>query len=114
MRLFIFLLTMSAQMATAQSWPDLTCQGHQPDWHLSIGQESAAFTFTSESQLSIPHAVRAEGRDWPLALTLIGRDESAIAILRPRTDGSPDLLIDVLTQVGDAPVILTGICQSRS
>ena len=96
--------------ALGQALPDLTCQGQSPDWSLDITQDTAQFDFQRKSDMTIPHTATAEGQDWPRALTLISRNDTAIVIIDQRQCDGDAFHAQVLTQRGETPVLLTGCC----
>ncbi|NNK79049.1 MAG: hypothetical protein HKP40_10095 [Litoreibacter sp.] len=106
--------------AQSQSQPQapllLTCDGTDPDWSLTIGEAHASLDYGRSVTLDIPQRGSAKGRDWPKALTLVGRSDTAIVVLhQQRCDnaivtGYP-IEATVLTQRGEEPVILSGCCR---
>jgi len=92
----------------------LECSGTNPDWTLSYDEETARFAFLDrESELQVPQRSTAEGVDWPKAATLVGPRDSAIIILHNRQCGAQDYEIQILTQRGESPILLTGCCSNR-
>ncbi len=90
--------------------PPLACHGDTPDWALTLAEETAQFTFQRESQMTIPHQTSAEGRDWPKAVTLISRNDTAIVIIDNLACNEAPYTVHVLTQRGQTPILLTGCC----
>ena len=92
----------------------LECGGTDPDWSLSYDEETARFAFLDRvSVLQVPQKSTAEGAEWPKAATLIGPRDSAIIILHKRQCGTSDHEIQILTQRGESPILLTGCCEQR-
>lgn len=102
-------------VAQADALPPLRCQGAGPEWSLELRGDTAAFSFPAPTRMDIPHRARAEGRDWPRALTLIGPRDSAIVLLHdlPCVDGD-GFDVQVLTQRGQTPILLTGCCRAET
>ena len=90
----------------------MTCDGSAPDWSVAIGAEGASFSYIGTSAMDIPQMSRAEGRAWPLAMTLISADYSSTAILivEPRACDTGNHAATVLTQRNEVPVLLVGCC----
>ncbi|RVT84211.1 hypothetical protein DXV76_11010 [Rhodobacteraceae bacterium CCMM004] len=102
------LALCAAAPAAAQ---DVVCLGTAPNWSLRITGDTARLRTTREIDFDIPHRARAEGRDWPRALTLIGLRDSAVVVLdRLQCDAHP-VTAHVLTQRGTTPILLTGCCE---
>ena len=90
--------------------PPLNCVGDSPQWEMDILDNQAFFNFLSRRIIfDIADETLAEGRDWPRALTLLARDDTAIVVLRSGR-GAKGFDIDVLTQRRGLPVLLTGQC----
>lgn len=89
----------------------MSCTGQSPDWTLDIAHDGAVFNLARESELTIALDTPALDAEWPRALTLIGRGDSAIVILENRACESGDLTARILTQRGETPLLLTGCCQ---
>ena len=105
-----FVVAAVAAPVSAQTY---TCEGTEPAWSLDLTQTTATFDYIGETEMTIPQTSRAEGRSWPVAMTLISADFSstAIVILHDRmcqTGQSHE--VQVLTQRQDLPVLLTGCC----
>ena len=91
----------------------LTCEGSTPDWSLDLTETEARFAFLDrESVMDIPQRSTAEGADWPKAMTLIGPRDSAIIVLHQRSCQQAEFEIQVLTQRGETPILLTGCCRN--
>ena len=111
-RLGIIALSAVPHVAVAESL-SLQCVGRGPDWSLTLEPESATFAYLDrESTLDIPQKSNAEGADWPKAMTLIGPRDSAIIIIHRRECGAQSHEMQVLTQRGETPVLLTGCCSA--
>ncbi len=103
-------LAMLPTSGIAAPLPSLACQGAAPDWMLTIAGGTAQFTFQRQSDMTIPHQTSAEGQDWPKALTLISRNDTAIVIIDNRACNEAPYTAEVLTQRGQTPILLTGCC----
>jgi hypothetical protein len=109
------LACLLAVPAFADELPALNCEGVAPDWQIAIKGDTAQFKYRFDEQMDIPQRSSAEGADWPKALTLIGRQSTAIIVLNerrcstPHGDGFP-IEANVLTQKAETPVLLTGCC----
>ena len=91
--------------------PRVACYGTAPDWRLTITNTAASFQFENRSiQFEVPQHSRAEGRDWPLAITMVARNDTAIVVLEPSATG---YVVDILTQRNTVPILLTGSCEVR-
>lgn len=115
--LAVGLLSGSALAAQDPQAPlalPLACEGNSPDWRLDLSGPVARFRFSGATEMEIPLRTRAEGRDWPRALTLIGERDTAIVVLHDRACGiaqdSFPIEAQILTQRGQTPVLLTGCC----
>lgn len=89
---------------------DLTCEGIEPDWKLSTKDDTAQFRYLRDSDMTLMLTTFAQGRDWPIALTYVGRGDSAILMIEPDACDAGDLRATILTQRGDTPVLLLGCC----
>ncbi len=96
--------------AQADTLPPLVCSGNAPNWTLSLADDTARFDFQRQSDMTIPHRTTAEGQDWPRAITLISRYDTAIVIIDQRQCGTAPYTAEVLTQRGETPILLTGCC----
>ena len=106
---FVIALCAIPHAVNAQTF---TCSGSAPDWTLKLQNDSATFAyFDRESTLDIPQQSKPEGADWPKAMTLIGPRDSAIVLLHNRACDGQSHEMQVLTQRGETPVLLTGCCQ---
>ena len=96
----------------------LMCDGNTPEWALTLDGSQARFTFPAPTDMDIPHVARAENRDWPRSMTLIGDRDSAIVILDVARDGDACVAAthtaQVLTQRGQTPIFLVGCCRGAS
>lgn len=97
----------------AQDLPPLLCSGADPDWSVEVTGTSATLNYIRKSDLDIPHRTRAEGKDWPRALTMIGVRDTAILILHQRPCAQSEYEAQLLTQRGTTPVLLQGCCAAR-
>jgi len=95
---------------SADTLPPLSCGGEMPEWSLQIIDDTAQFDFQRQSDMTIPQRTMAEGQDWPHALTLISRFDTAIVIIDQRQCGTDPYTAEVLTQRGETPILLTGCC----
>ncbi|MEQ9693346.1 hypothetical protein [Shimia sp. SDUM112013] len=98
----------------AQAEPPFTCDGADPDWHLTLAGPMAQLRYLRNTDFEIPQSTRAEGRDWPRAYTLVSEFDTAIIILneaRCTVSGAQwPITAHVLTQRGTTPILLTGCC----
>ncbi|MEM7668111.1 MAG: hypothetical protein AAF317_03040 [Pseudomonadota bacterium] len=112
----------STAVADSGGMQPLLCGGAEPFWNVTVDDARAAFSTPDEPDAigyDIPLATRAEGRDWPLALTLIGSRETAILVIDRQT--CSDTVSDraypysalLLTQRGTDPILLDGCCRPR-
>lgn len=99
---------------TAVAEPPLTCEGHDPDWFLTLAGPEAQFTFQRKNSFDIPQSSVAEGRNWPRAYTLIAEFDTAIVVVNEvqcDLEGRTwPITAHVLTQRGQHPILLTGCC----
>ena len=117
---FSVILSFIALPAYAQDTAlplPLLCGGDGPDWDLSINADGVEFNYLRESTLEIGLETRPANAQWPVALTMVGRGDTAIAIIdqgqckwdeMAETDNA--FSIEVLTQRGETPVLLVGCC----
>ena len=111
-RVFIVLLAVPC-VAMAEEL-SLVCSGSDPDWTLRYDGTAAEFSFTDRtSRLDVPQKSTAEGAEWPKAATLIGPRDSAIIVIHRRACEAMDYEMQVLTQRGETPLLLTGCCISE-
>lgn len=87
------------------------CKGSAPDWELTITGSEAIFDFERKNSFQIPDTAIAEGRDWPRAKPIIGDFDTAIAILDQAACETGPITVDILTQRGQTPLLLTGCCE---
>ncbi|MEM1373767.1 MAG: hypothetical protein AAGF78_05220 [Pseudomonadota bacterium] len=80
-------------------------------WSLELMGAQAEFTFPAPTQMDVPHTARADGADWPRALTLIGARDTGILILHDRACADGTHEAQMLTQRGQTPILLTGCCR---
>lgn len=106
----LIVLAMLPAIAAAEPLPAMLCRGDNPLWTLDLSGETALFNFQRSREMSIPHQTSAEGQDWPRALTLINRNDTAIVIIDRQSCNTGDHSAHVLTQRGDTPILLTGCC----
>ena len=97
-------------MVLGQEHTGFLCEGTDPDWTLTLHEDIATLNFQRRSEMTIPHQTAAEGRDWPRAMTLISRNDTAIVIIDQQSCGSVAYSAQVLTQRGETPILLTGCC----
>ena len=111
-RLFLTLVVVPG-VAIAEDL-SLTCAGTDPNWSLHYDGNTAEFSFTDRtSTLDVPQKSTAEGAEWPKAATLIGPRDSAIIVIHRRACETMDYEMQVLTQRGETPLLLTGCCISE-
>ena len=101
---------IASLLPVAASGEGYSCAGRAPDWTLEVSEAGATLDYQRQSELDIALRTRAEGADWPRALTLIGRGDSAILLLEPQ-DSEGLHRARVLTQRGETPILLIGQCQ---
>lgn len=112
MRLIIILCAIPTVVSSETL--ALECSGTNPDWTLSYDEETARFAFLDrESDLQVPQKSTAEGVEWPKAATLVGPRDSAIIILHNRQCGTEEYELQILTQRGESPILLTGCCSRQ-
>lgn len=93
---------------------NLFCSGSDPDWSLLYNETSAQFDFAGRiSDMQVPQNSTVEGGDWPRAATLIAPRDSAVVIIHKRECGDGDHEMQVLTQRGETPLLLSGCCISH-
>ncbi|WP_298357444.1 hypothetical protein [uncultured Litoreibacter sp.] len=116
-RLTLFAFALVAWPALAQdNLPPLACEGDTPDWQLGLYGETAQFTYNGKAlDMTVPQITHAESADFPKALTLLAARDTAILILNKRRCDSNFVTafpfeVNILTQKGETPVILTGCC----
>ena len=90
--------------------PSLGCFGLGAEFTLDISPDAASFAYldrTSEMQI-VQHSI-AEAADWPIAATAVGPRDSAIIIIEKAFEGTYP--VRVLTQRGETPILLAGLCR---
>ena len=103
------VLALAATPALARV-PALDCTGNAPDWVLTFDGAMATFSFQNrESVLDVIQSSTAEGRDWPVAMTLIGPRDSGVLIVEPLAEDDTFSAL-ILTQHAETPVLLAGTC----
>lgn len=113
------LTAMTAQVVSAQELY-FQCEGQTPDWSITMTGNTGSLSYIGASDMTIPQVSRAEGRIWPLALTMISDDFSrtAVVILNERScqlgEADFDYEAQILTQRQDLPVLLTGCCRTTA
>lgn len=104
-------LVLALPVSAAEDW---RCAGVNPDWTLRIDAAQGAFDFPARTELEVMDSRRAENRDWPLALTLIGARDTAILLIEPGACTAGDATLPyratVLTQRVQTPLVLVGCC----
>ena len=111
-RFFIALMVVPCTAFGEQL--SLVCAGSDPNWTLEYDGTQAEFSFTDRTtKLDVPQKSTAEGVDWPKAATLIGPRDSAIILIHHRGCLGMDYEMQVLTQRGETPLLLTGCCRSE-
>ncbi len=100
--------------SSALAEPPLSCEGHGPDWFLTLAGSHAQFNFRRKTEFNIPQSSHAEGRNWPRAYTLIADFDTAIVVVNESAcalgDSQWPITAHVLTQRGQTPILLTGCC----
>ena len=112
MRYLLPALFLCTPLMAQDVLTSMTCEGTDPDWAIAVDGDTAVFDFQRESELSLMLTTPAQGGDWPVALTFVGRGDSAILIVENGLCGGEDHGARVLTQRGETPLLLTGCCYS--
>ena len=111
-----FVATLAAGIARAGELGRLQCTGVLPAWQMEFDAKSGTLTTREAIEMPVMNITRAEGRDWPKALTFVGDRDTAIAIVTPQAcmlnETAFDHHILVLTQQDNQPILLTGCCVS--
>ena len=110
---FGLILSLLAAPALAQDIgadTAFTCQGSNPDWTFEADGDDAVFEFLGSADVIRALTTRAQGADWPMAHTYIGRRGSSIVLLEPMACGDQDYAARVFTQGGETPLLLIGCC----
>ncbi len=102
-----------ASPAVAQITPDIVpqmaCTGTDPIWALDLLGNTAQFRFADRTiDLDVMAETPGQPGPWPVALTLVGRGDTAIVLVR----GPAPFTVDILTQHRDLPVLFTGTCEA--
>ena len=114
--MFIRAMFFSLSTATiAMAEPPLSCEGHDPDWFLTLAGPESQFRYDKrKTDFKIPQSNVAEGHDWPRAFTLVADFDTAIVLIDEATcllnETSWPITAHVLTQRGQTPILLTGCC----
>lgn len=115
--LITFLTSVSAFAQSPLDLP-LSCWGAKPEWQLDVLTENEVrFRFAGrDTRFEIPQQSAAEGRDWPYAMTLVARNDTAILLFEeeyctPENENAP-IRLHVFTQRGETPILLTGCCHT--
>ena len=94
--------------------PPMDCSGTGPDWTLTLDTPVATFSDrTGDALLDVIRSHAAEGRDWPVALTLIGPSHGGVLIIDPLPEPAGTYSALILTQHGDTPILLAGTCTAK-
>ena len=112
MRYLLPLIALCTPLSAQNLPANMVCEGSSPDWSLSISGETAVFDFQRTSDLALMLTTPAQGRDWPVALTFVGRGDSAIVMVDEGKCGGETFEASVLTQRGETPLLLVGCCYS--
>ena len=88
----------------------VSCQGIAPDWSLEFDESQARFTLSSETRMTLRLTTNAEGQEWPRAFTLVGDNDTAIALIEQETCLALPYRGHVLTQRAQTPILFTGCC----
>ena len=76
--LLLFMPVTPLAAATAH----FQCNGVLPGWSLRVTDGQSVLTTDREIAMDVMDETRAEGdRDWPRALTLVGRNDTAILLV---------------------------------
>ncbi len=109
---------MAANAAMAQTPTAFSCTGVLPAWDLELDENRGVLSTYKPIEMQVMDTTTTQGRDWPLAITLVGEEDTAIIILTPRActsnawAGHYEAL--VLTQQDNTPVMLLGCCQANA
>lgn len=111
-------LAASRAALPAASLERLGCSGVAPAWTLTLDGDAARFAMPESgrpvTRMQVMQRSAAEGRDWPRAMTLIGKTDTAILLLEREPCGAAPVRAHVLTQQGQRPILLTGCCVAAS
>lgn len=81
---------------------------------MALSDNTAQLDLFRNAPLTLMQETRADGYDWPRALTYIGERATAIVILERATCQlnavTHPFEVQILTQRGTVPVVLTGCC----
>lgn len=104
-----------ATATAALAEPPLSCEGHDPDWFLTLaGPESQLHYDKRKTDFKVPQSNVAEGHDWPRAYTLVSDFDTAIVVVNEASchlgNTSWPITAHILTQRGQTPILLTGCC----
>ena len=93
---------------------ELSCEGTNPEWHLDLNGETARFVFPAATDMDVMLETVAEGRDWPIAFTLIGARDTAILLVEQQHCGpqSAPYRARIMTQRVQTPILLVGCCDA--
>lgn len=106
---YVVLAALLPSMLFSQTIAGLRCHSDDPDWVISFSQDMARFDYDGRgTDFDIVHQTNGLPGPWPIALTLIADRDTAI-VIADQSDGQTT--IDILTQRGTTPVLLTGKCQ---
>ncbi len=103
-----------ADVSTVQS-----CVGVIPNWALELSSGTARLSYQgTDADMTIMQDGTAEGAKTTRAMTLVGRQQSAIAVFKQgacqiNAEQFP-INATILTQLGDVPIILEGCCYAHS
>ena len=104
---FIVMLPLAV---SAQELPNLQCSSASPIWALDLFQDDAQFRFADRTiDYDVADKTVSQPGPWPVAITLLSRDDTSIILLR----GGTEYTVDILTQRRGLPVVLTGTCVIR-
>ena len=100
-------------LASPLAAEDFICSGTAPEWSLTITGSEAIFDYQRKNSFQIPDTARAQGQDWPRAKPLIGDFDTAVVILDQTICETGPISVDILTQRGQTPILLTGCCEIK-
>ena len=104
---FIGASVITATSALADGY---SCASTEPEWELTIDDVQARFIFPAPTKMDVPLITTVDGREWPIAYTLVGERDTAIVLLDKAMCDASQIRAHVLTQRAELPILLTGCC----
>ena len=92
----------------------LECSGDDPSWTLEKDGVTARYTYRGQTKdFDIPHFTTSEGRDTPIAYTLVSDFDSAIFLVdAPNGVNMLPISALLMTQDRSQPIMLAGSCKA--